>query len=65
MSFLQPKAPSLPPPVTREDPAIAERKKTVRQAELKRRGRRASVLAPPEDQLGAAPVVRPTTGTLG
>lgn len=51
--------PPPPPPPEREDPAIAERAKDVADAEKRRKGRRASILAKPEDELGAVPVDRP------
>ena len=56
-----------PPPVpTRDDPAVVAARKKLRQSELQRKGRRASILAPREDQLGAVPVTRPeATGKLG
>lgn len=50
-----PPEPSVPPPPTREDPSIAEAKRKQRQAELMRRGRRASVVTSSrgvEDELG-------------
>jgi len=49
--------PPPPPPPTREDPAIAEAKEAQRQAELKRKGRKASVITGGqgvEDNLGTA-----------
>ena len=56
-----------PPPPTREDPAIEDAKKKLRLSEAQRRGRKASILTPPGDELGAATVDRPTalSGTLG
>ena len=56
-----------PPPPTRDDPAVADAKEKLRLSEAQRRGRRASVLTPPEDQLGAVNTDRPTalSGTLG
>lgn len=45
-----------PPPPTREDPAVADSKAKLRQSELKRRGRSASILTSgsgAEDDLGA------------
>ena len=66
MGFLFPKAPSLPPPVDREDPAIAARKKEVRLSALKRSGRAASFFASrDEDKLGTASVERPAARKLG
>ncbi len=63
----KPSIPPPPPPIpTREDPAIAEARKKLRQSELKRKGRAASILTPSGDQLGAAPVTRPeASGKLG
>jgi hypothetical protein len=52
-----------PPPPTREDPAIADAKKQLRMSEAQRRGRRASILTPPEDQLGATTLDRPSGAT--
>ena len=62
-----PAMPPPPPPPTRDDPAIAEAKKKLRLAEAQRRGRQASILTPPEDELGAVNTDRPTalSGTLG
>jgi hypothetical protein len=57
--------PPPPPPPPREDPAIAERAKEVSDAEKRRKGRRASILAPAEDDLGAPPVDRPSAQVLG
>jgi hypothetical protein len=62
-----PSMPPPPPPPTRDDPAIADAKKKLRMAERQRQGRRASILAPPEDELGTPPLDRatPMNGTLG
>lgn len=60
--FSPPKMPSVappPPPPTREDPAVEEAKKRLKASEAQRKGRRASILAPPESELGDAPVERP------
>ena len=58
-----PKGPSLPPPPpappARDDPAIVEAKKKLRLAELQRKGRAATILAPEEAKLGNPPVERP------
>ena len=66
MPFLLPRAAKKaaeppPPPPTRDDPAIAEARKKQRLAALRRRGRAGSKFfgRTPEDELGAAPVVRP------
>lgn len=64
------KAPSMPPPPpappTREDPAIEDAKKRLRFSEMRRGGRKASILTPAEG-LGDVTVDRPTalSGTLG
>ena len=73
MSFLfgSPKQPALPPPPppppTPEDPAVVESKKKLRASELRRKGRRASIITGGEGVLGAAPLAQPRAGsqTLG
>ena len=57
--------PPPPPPPTREDPAIADAKKKLRMSERQRQGRRASILTPPEGELGAVNVDRPGATVLG
>jgi hypothetical protein len=54
------------PPPERDDPRIAEAKNKLRQSELKRRGRRASILTKPEEDLGEANISRPqASATFG
>jgi hypothetical protein len=70
MGFGSKSSPSVPPPTpipTREDPSVANAQNRQRMADAQRRGRRAAILTPPEDELGAAPVDRATalSGTLG
>ena len=50
-----PELPALPPPPSTEDPAIEDARKKQMDTDLKRRGRRASILTSPrgvEDELG-------------
>lgn len=56
-------APSLPPappsPVTRADPAIAAAKTKQRSADLRRRGRRSTIVTGGQGVLGNTPLVQP------
>lgn len=52
----------LPPPPKEDDPAIEENKKKVRQSELRRRGRKASILTSGQGTLGEATTARPEAG---
>lgn len=47
-----------PPPPTREDPSVSQAKENLRLSTLKRRGRAAAILTPPDlgDELGAGTV---------
>lgn len=55
-----PPAPApLPPIPTREDPAVVEARNKLRQSELRRRGRAATMVAPSEGELGNPNVNRP------
>lgn len=49
----------LPPPTTRDDPAIADAKKKLRASELRRKGRRASIITGGAGVLGEAPLSQP------
>ena len=60
-----PALPAPPPPVDRNADQVAARKKEERMAELKRRGRAASILTGPESSLGSPNVTRPTANKLG
>ena len=51
--------PPPPPPVTREDPAIAAAAKKQRQADLRRRGRKATIITGGQGVLGDAPLAQP------
>lgn len=65
--FSPPKPPALsaPPPIpTREDPAIAAARDKLRLSEKRRRGRRAAILAPPEDSL-SEPIMARGSQILG
>jgi hypothetical protein len=70
-SIVSPPKPSIPapppPPPTPEDPAILEAKRKLRQSELRRRGRAATILTPSEGELGETALSRPRagSGTLG
>ena len=73
MSFLfgAPKAPALPPPPPPppklDDPAIAVARKKQRASDLRRKGRRATIITGGEGVLGSAPLAQPQAGsqTLG
>lgn len=55
-----------PPPPERTDPAVVEAKNRLRQSELRRRGRAATMLTTRDEQLSPAPVKRPqASATLG
>lgn len=55
-----PPPPPPPPPVpTPEDPAVDEARRKLRQAELRRRGRRATILTSGLGDRSAAPTGRP------
>ncbi|KKL97159.1 hypothetical protein LCGC14_1837290 [marine sediment metagenome] len=62
-----PAAPApLPPVPTFDDPAIEARRRKLKSAEARRRGRRSTQLTGGQGVLGDAPVVRPQlTGNLG
>ena len=51
--------PAPPPPPTRDDPAIAESRKKLRASELRRKGRRASIITGGAGVLGEAPLIQP------
>ena len=57
-----PLPPPPPPPPTPDDPAVVESKKKLRESELRRRGRRASILTGGQGALGEAEVARPEAG---
>lgn len=67
--FSAPKPPSLPalPPLpTLKDPEVEARRKRVRLAAVKRRGRTATILTGGEGDISLVPVVRPELSkTLG
>ena len=50
---------SPPPPPKRDDPAIAESRKKLRASELRRKGRRASIITGGAGVLGEAPLIQP------
>ena len=51
--------PPPPPPPTRDDPAIAEARKKLRASELRRKGRRATIITGGAGVLGEAPLIQP------
>lgn len=51
--------PPPPPPPTRADPAIAESRKKLRASELRRKGRRATIITGGAGVLGEAPLIQP------
>ena len=55
--------PPPPPPPQRDDPAIAEARKKLRASELRRKGRRATILTGGEGVLGTAPLAQPRAGS--
>lgn len=58
--------PPPPPPVpTPDDPAIDEARRKLRQAELRRKGRRSTILTSGLGDTGAAPARRPQLGSAG
>ena len=62
-----PKTPRLPPPPPappkRDDPAVVESKKKLRASELRRKGRRATILTGGEGVQGTAPLAQPRAGS--
>ncbi len=55
-----------PPPPTPEDPAVDEARKKLRQSQLRRKGRRATILTSGLGDTGTAPIRRPNLhNTLG
>jgi hypothetical protein len=58
----EPKITPLPPPPERTDPAIAAAAEEARLAQLKRKGRAASMLTPTGGLLGDASVSQPQAG---
>ena len=48
-----------PPPPKRDDPAIAESRKKLRASELRRKGRRSTIVTGGEGVLGEAPLIQP------
>jgi hypothetical protein len=59
--FATPKPPAPPPPPpTVEDPEVMRRREAERQARLRRRGLRASILTSGLGDTGTAPVQRPS-----
>ena len=69
--FISPKTPRLPPappaPPTRDDPAIAAAGKKQQAADLRRRGRRSTIITGGQGVLGGTPLSQPRAGaaTLG
>lgn len=65
-SIFSPPKPSMPAPapvVTRDDPAIEESRKKLRESEAKRKGRAASILTSgqgADDELGGSQLSQPT-----
>jgi len=58
-SIFSPDIPALPPPVTREDPAIAAAQKKSALAEKGRRGRRSTIKTSGLGVTGSAPLAQP------
>lgn len=54
-----PDMPAPPAPVKRDDPAISAAQKKQREADLRRRGRRASIVTGGQGVLGDAPLLQP------
>lgn len=63
MGFLFPSPPKPvpppPPPPERDDPVVVASRKKLRQSELRRKGRQASIITGGEGVLGSAPLSQP------
>ena len=58
-----PPLPATVPVVTREDPAIAEARKKLKTSELRRKGRRSTIISGGAGVVGDAPLSQPQAGS--